>query len=171
MARVTLHELIKAFSAAIGGLVFRKLPDASLVVSGRPHFHRRKFSQAQKHYQDCFEEASAYARFAAEVQPIYAELARGTLKTAYHFARCDWFNAPVIHQIGWNDGLIRVEALDDVLVTRVQVTVLDEGGQVLEKGEAMKSAGDWWEFPSHARGTMIIAEAWDLPGHVGRLIS
>jgi len=64
-----------------------------------------------------------------------------------------------------------VEARDDVLVTKVQVTVLDEGGQVLEKGEAIRSEGDWWEFASNARGTMIIAEAWDVPGHVGRLVA
>jgi hypothetical protein len=77
----------------------------------------------------------------------------------------------VIHQVEWSEGQIRVEARDDVLVTKVQVTVLDEGGGVLEKGEATQSHGDWWEFSSHARGSILIAEAWDLPGHVGRLIS
>jgi hypothetical protein len=166
-----MNQLIKAFRGAIGGLVFRKMPDGSVVVSRSPDFSRRNFSQAQTDHQRRFKEASRYARFAAKTQPIYAERARGTLKTAYNLALSDWFNPPLIHQIEWSDGQIRVEARDDVLVTKVQVTVLDEGGQVLEKGEATRSDGDWWEFPSHTRGTMIIAEAWDLPGHVGRLIS
>jgi hypothetical protein len=170
MAKAIMDELIKAFRGSIGGLVFRQMRDGSVVVSMRPMFHRRRFSKAQKEHQSRFKEATQYARFAARSQPIYAECARGTMKTAYNIALSDWFNPPVIHQVEWSDGQIRVEARDDVLVTRVQVTVLDEGGQVLEKGEAIRSDGDWWEFPSHARGTMIIAEAWDLPGHVGRLI-
>ena len=171
MAKAIMDELIKAFRGSIGGLVFRQMRNGSVVVSMRPHFHRRRFSQAQKDHQSRFKEASQYARFAAKSQPIYTERARGTLKTAYNIALSDWFNPPVIHQIEWRDGQIRVEARDDVLVTKVQVTVLDEGGQVLEKGEATRSNGDWWELASHTQGTMLIAEAWDLAGHVGRLVS
>jgi hypothetical protein len=171
MPKVVMNELIKAFRGALGDMVFREMPDGSALVSVSPDFSQRKFSRAQKDHQSRFKEASRYARFAAKAQPIYAERARGTLKTAYNIALSDWFNPPVIHQIEWSDGQIRVEARDDVLVTKVQVTVLDEGEQVLEKGEAIRSHGDWWEFPSHARGSTIIAEAWDLPGHVGKLIS
>jgi hypothetical protein len=170
MPKVIMNQLIKALRGAIGGLVFRQMPDGSVLVSRSPDFSRRKFSQAQKDHQSRFKEASRYARFAAKAQPIYAERARGTLKTAYNLALSDWFNPPVIHQIQWSDRQIRVEARDDVLVTRVQVTVLDEGGEIMEKGEAIRSDGDWWEFPSHAQGSMIIAEAWDLAGHVGKLV-
>jgi hypothetical protein len=166
-----MNELIKAFRGALGDMVFRQMPDGSVLVSRSPDFSRRKFSKAQKDHQSRFKEASRYARFAAKSQPLYAERARGTLTTAYNIALSDWFNPPVIHQMEWSDGQICVEAWDDVLVTKVQVTVLDEGGQVLEKGEATRSHGDWWEFASHAQGTMLIAEAWDLPGHVGRLVS
>lgn len=171
MPKVIMNEIIKAFRGAIGDMVFRQMPDGSVVVSMRPIFHGRKFSKAQKDHQSRFKEASRYARFAAKSQPIYAERARGTLKTAYNIALSDWFNPPVIHQIEWSEGQIRVEARDDVLVTKVQVMVLDETGQVLEKGEAIRSDGDWWEFASHDQGTTIIAEAWDLPGHVGRLVT
>jgi hypothetical protein len=171
MAKVVSNELMKALRGALGELVFRQMPDGS-VVSVRSIFHRRTpFSRAQKDHQSRLKEASMYAGFAAKSQPIYTELARGTLKTAYNIALSDWFNPPVIHQVQWSDGQIRVEAIDDVLVTKVQVTVLDEGGQVLEKGEAIRSHGNWWEFSSHARGSMIIAEAWDLPGHAGRLVT
>lgn len=171
MAKVVMNELMKALKGKLGDLVYRQMRDGSVVVSLSPDFSRRKFSKAQKDHQSRFKEASTYARFAAKAQPIYAELARGTLKTAYNIALSDWFNPPVIHQIEWSDGQIRLEARDDVLVTRVQVTVLDETGAVLEKGEAIRCDGDWWEFASHARGTMIIAEAWDLPGHVGKLVT
>ena len=56
-----------------------------------------------------------------------------------------------------------------MLVAKVQVTMLNEGGQVLEQREAIRSEGDSWEFAPHARGVVIIAEAGDLPGHVARL--
>ena len=65
---------------------------------------------------------------------------------------------------------IVVEASDDVLVTRVQITILDHAGSVLEKGEAVRKAGDWWEFVSPAVGKTVIAEARDLPGNVTKLV-
>ena len=61
--------------------------------------------------------------------------------SAYNFALSDWFNPPVIHAIERRDGRIRVEASDNVMVTRVQVTILDEEGKVVEKGKAVKADG------------------------------
>ena len=109
----------------------------------------------------------AYARAAAKSKPIYAKLAAGTTKSAYNFALSDWFNPPVIHAIERKRGRIRVEASDNVMVTKVQVTVLDEEGKVLEKGNAVKADGDWWEFVVSANGK-ILAEAWDLAGNIAR---
>jgi hypothetical protein len=57
-----------------------------------------------------------------------------------------------------------VEASDNVMVTRVQVTILDEKGKVVEKGEAVKMDERWWEFDSVKEGK-ILAEAWDLAGN------
>ena len=118
-----------------------------------------------------------YARYAAKALPIYAELAAvTTMKTAYNIAVSDWFNPPMIHRIERRDERILVEASDNVMVTKVQVTVLDAEGKVLEKGEAIRKEGSslsegWWEFASSQEGTTIIAEAWDLPGHVTKLVT
>ena len=65
---------------------------------------------------------------------------------------------------------IRVQA-SDVMVTKAQVTVLDENGSVLETGDAIRSKDDWWEFASQAQGKTVIAEAWDLPGHSTTFVS
>jgi len=51
-----------------------------------------------------------------------------------------------------------------VKVTEVQVTVLDEEGKVLEKGEAIKGEGKWWEFASNTEGKTIMTEACYLLG-------
>ena len=40
--------------------------------------------------------SAAYARDAARSQPIYAQLAAGTMKNAYNVAHGDWFHPPVI---------------------------------------------------------------------------
>lgn len=63
-----------------------------------------------------------------------------------------------------------MEASDKIMVTRVHVTVRDDEGSVLEKGEAMRKKGNWWEFASRAEGRTITAEAWDLPGNVTKLV-
>jgi hypothetical protein len=150
---------------ALGGLVFRPMPDGSIWVSTAPHYGRRKFSKGQKDHQQRFREAASYARWAAKVLPIYAELAKGTMKTAYNIALSDWFNPPVVHCIERRDGRILIETSDTVMVTKVQVTILDEEGKIFEKGQAIKGEGDWWEFTSNVDGKTIMAEAWDLPGH------
>ena len=170
MAKVITSELIKALSGAIGGLVFRPMPDGTTWVSTAPHYGRRKFSKGQKDHQQRFREASSYAGTAARLQPIYAELAKGTMKTAYNIALSDWFNPPVIHQVQRRDGRILVEASDNVMVTKVVITILDDEGKVLDKGEGVRQKGDWWEYVPNTAGKRIIAEAWDLAGHMTKFV-
>lgn len=165
MAKVKKNEILRGISGGIGNLVFREMPDGSTYISARPDFSGRIFSEGQKQYESRFQQAAAYAREAAKSQPIYAELARGTIKSAYNFALSDWFNPPVIHHIERRDGLIRVEATDTVTVTKVVLTILDEQGNVIEKGDALKVDERWWEYVSSAQGK-VLAEAWDLAGNV-----
>ena len=166
MAKVTTNELIKGLRGAIGGMVFRQMPDGSILVSAAPHYgRRRKFSKGQKDHQQRFREAASYARWAARVQPVYTELAKGTMKTPYNIALSDWFNPPVIHQVQRRDGRILVEANDNVLVTKVVITIVDLEGKILEKGEGTRQEGDWWEYIPSKAGKTVTAEAWDLAGN------
>ena len=64
-----------------------------------------------------------------------------------------------------------MEASDKIGVTKVHVTVLDEVGTVLEKGAATRAGENWWEFPSQTQGKTVIAEAWDLPEHVTKVVT
>ena len=165
MAKVKNNVVVQGISGGIKELVFRQMPDGSTYVSGKPDFSRRKFSKGQKDHQSRFQQAVAYAREAAKAQPIYAELAAGTIKSAYNFALSDWFNPPVIHKIERVDGHIRVQASDNVMVTKVLVTVLDEVGKAVEKKEAVQMEKNWWEVELVAEGK-VMAEAWDLAGNV-----
>ena len=169
MAKVVRNPVVQGISGGVGKLVFRQMPDGSTYVSAKPDFSRRKFSEGQKEHQSRFQRAAAYARDAAKSQPIYGELAAGTIKSAYNFALSDWFNPPVIHCVERKDGLIRVEASDNVMVARVVVTILDGDGNVIEKGEALKVDERWWEYAAGMEG-IVAAEAWDLAGNVVREI-
>ncbi len=169
MAKVIRNSVMQGISGGVGNLVFRQMPDGSTYVSAKPDFSHRKFSEGQKEHQSRFQRAVAYARDAAKSQPIYGELAAGTIKSAYNFALSDWFNPPVINCIERRNGLIRVEASDNVMVDRVVITILDGEGNVIEKGEAVKVDERWWEYAAGMEGK-VAAEAWDLAGNVVREI-
>ena len=174
MSRVLFHGSIQNFRGRIGNLIFRQLPDGTTVVSKAPPKKTRrekkranlKRSPRQRAHNEHFQEASAYAKRAAKDKPIYAERAAATImRTAYNFALSDWFNPPEILRMEKQEGRIRVEVTDNIMVTRVQVTILDEERKVLERGEATRGEGDWWEFATETEGSTIRAEAWDLPKH------
>ncbi len=168
MAKVQKNPAVRGISGAIGGLVFRQMPNGSTYVSGKPDFSHRKFSQGQKDHQSRFQLAVSYARQASRTQPIYAELAAGTIMSAYNIALSDWFNPPVIRSIERRDGRVCVQASDNVMVVRVLVMILDGEGRVVEKGNAAQVDKDWWEVDSVGDG-MIVAEAYDLAGNVGMM--
>ena len=86
------------------------------------------------------------------------------MKNAYNVAMGDWFHPPVIHRLGRYGAAVRIWATDDVQVTGVSVSVLDENGRVLKQGEAMQGRGDWRkDIPSSAG--KVVVEAGDLPGN------
>jgi hypothetical protein len=161
MAKVYKNLVMEGLSGGLGNLVTRHMRDGSTRVCTRPDFSRRVFSQDQKDHQSRFRQAAAYACKAAKTQPIYAELAQGTTKTAYNWALSDWFNPPIIHRIERKDGKIRVLASDNVMVVKVQVKILDTDGKTLEEGAAVQVDSRWWEYASSADGT-VEAAAWDL---------
>jgi len=142
--------------------------DGSTVAAKMPDFGNRKFSQEQMGHQSRFQEAVMYAKAAAEKHPIYTVLTAGTLKNAYNVALSDWFHASVIHKITRESGCIRVWASDNVCVVRLQVTILDEEGEIRETGEgAWKVESGWWEYGTSVEGK-VMAGAWDLAGNVVR---
>jgi hypothetical protein len=173
MTKVHFHASVQGFRGKIGNLIYRQLPDGSTVVSEAPwpQDRRQKRSPAQKEHNSRFQEAVHYARAAARDQALYAELAALTpMWTAYNHALHDWFHPPQIGCLAQANEHILVDASDDVCVTRVRVTVLDGEGRVLEAGEALRAEDGWWVFPSQAQGKTVIAEAWDLPENMAKLV-
>jgi hypothetical protein len=168
MAKVIDNILVRGLSGKLGDqVVFRRLRDGRTIVCNKPDFSHRKLSKDQKEHHKRFQAAAAYAREASRTNPMYAKLAEGTMKNAYNVALGDWFHAPVIQRLERRGKVIRVQATDDAMVASVQVMILDKKGKVVEKGEAIRKKGDWWEYTPASQGKVIL-EARDLAGNVGR---
>jgi hypothetical protein len=169
MAIVDLNDLFKTLRGKIGGLVFRRMPDGSIVVSGAPLRRKKKGTPGQKAYRRTFTERTQFAKWAAREYPVYARLAaERPMISAYNMALADSSHPPVIHRILRKDGRILVQASDDVMVEKVNVSVSDEHGKLLEWLEAVRLEGDWWEAVPRVEGR-VAAQAWDIPGNRARL--
>ena len=166
MAKVKRNAILRGISGKVGkSLVFRQMRDGSTVVSELPDFSDRVCSEGQLAHQSRFQTAAYYARVAAKTNPVYANLSKGTMKTAYNIALADWFKPPVIRAIQWQGGRILVDATDNVQVTKVRVTILDEEGKTLEQGQAALVRNVVWEYLPATEGKVLV-EAWDLAGNV-----
>ena len=169
MAKLKRTSLVSGFSGKVGNVVFRQRKDGTTILSTPPDFSNRVFSEGQLHTQSRFQQASAYAKVAARAEPLYAALAQNTPFNAYNLAVSDWFHAPVIHEVARYPGRIRIDASDNVLVTKVVITISDERGQTLEQGEAKLINDAWWEYATTAPGeAKITVEAFDLAGNLTR---
>jgi hypothetical protein len=168
MAKVKNNLVMSGLSGSLGPDHYvRTTRDGRTIISKKPSFDNRQFSEGQLNVQSRTKQAAAYAKVASKENPIYAQKAAGTALNAYNVALRDWLKPPVIRRIEWYDGRVRVSAHDDLMVTRVTVSILNEDGQLLEQGEAELVLGARWEYQAANRG-QIQVEAWDLAGNVAR---
>ena len=166
MAKVIHNKFTMGLSGKFGNIVFRQMKDGRTIVAHVPDFSNRKLSKKQRTHQSRFQEAAVYAREAARTNPLYTKLAEGTSKNAYNLALSDWFHAPVIHEVSWGDGCIRVVASDNVQVTKVLITLSDAEGQTLEQGQARMIDDTRWEYATSAPSeASVTVEAFDLAGN------
>lgn len=166
MAKVTRNPVVRGIQGSIGNLVFREMPDGKTWVSAKPDFSSRKFSKGQKSHQQRFKEASAYAREASKREPIYAELAAGTIKSPYNIALSDWFHPPVIHEVVQQAQRVQIRASDNIKVVEVSVMILNEKGKVIEKKNAVQVGKDLWECDCDAARIRVEVRdlAWNRVG-------
>lgn len=168
MAKARMNPILSELHGSLGkDLYFRHTRDGRTIISAKPDFSNRQFSEGQLDHQSRMQQAAAYAKVASKENPIYARLAEGKAKNAYNVALADWFKPPIIHSMDWDlwDGHIRVYATDNVQVTKVVITVLDLEGRALEQGEAELVVGVWWDYRPANKG-QIRVEAWDTAGNV-----
>jgi hypothetical protein len=176
MATVRNNIIMQGLSGGLGNqLVIRQDKAGRTIIATRPrHNPNRVFSETQQQHRNNFREAAIYAQSARGAQ-IYISKAAGTPMNPYNVALADWFHAPEILEIdlgewsGQPAKVIRIKALDDVLVTQVSIRILGAGSALLEQGPATQVDGLWWEYTTHATGSgslTVFAAAQDMPGNV-----
>jgi hypothetical protein len=171
MAKADLNTLFKSLHGKVGDLVFREMPDGSIVVSSAPK-KKRKSSKRQKAYRNgTFKDRTQWAKWAQHEYPVYAQLAaERPMITAYNLAIKDIAHPPVIHEVLRKEGRILVHASDEIIVAGVKVTICDEQGKLLEVGDAVYLEGDMWEYAAKLEGKRIVVQAFDIPGNCARTV-
>jgi hypothetical protein len=166
MAKVKLNALIQSLSGEIDGMVFREMPDGSIVASKVPRRKKRNATPAQKAYRHgTFADRVQWAHWAYKYYPIYEELAADLpMVNAYNLALKDISHPPVIHRALREGERILVHAWDEIMVASVVVRIHNEQGKLVEAGKASQTQKDWWEYTPKATGRISIT-AYDLPGN------
>lgn len=129
---------------------------------------RERFSQSTRYARAVIADSQRKAVYQAIVQPG---------ASAFNMAFRDRFKAPVITQIdignysGSPGDIIRIEAVDDFRVERIQVTILNAAKVVIEEGEAIINPDGAWLYTATAAnadttGGKLLVQAIDLPGNI-----
>jgi hypothetical protein len=170
MAKLKKNSPLKGLRGKVGDLVFREMPDGSIVVSRAPTRKKKKGTPAQMAYRNgTFKDRTQWATWAYKHYPIYEELAADLpMITAYNLAIKDISHPPVIHRVLRQEGRILVQASDEIMVAGVKVTVRDEQGKLVEVGDAIQQEKDWWEYTPQVEGKVSVSAS-DLPGNQVRI--
>ena len=167
MAKAKKNLIIDGTSGKIGDVVVRHTKGGKTIICKIPDFSNRQFSQDQLSHQDRVKLAAAYGKVASKENPIYAKKAEGTDRNAYNIAFADAMKPPELHGIEYFDGRLRVDVRDNVMVTKVTLTILDPDGNPLEQGDAELVYGVHWEYQPVNKGRILV-QAWDLPGNLAQ---
>jgi hypothetical protein len=182
MAHTTENSLVKFFGGRFGNMVFRNY-DGMSVLSPRPVFKDRKFSEAQKACQQRFGKGPAWARKALadpELAAFYNSKATKRVN-AWNLAMSDYLRNPRISEIdlkyyhGQKGDTISVEAHDRFRVAAVIVTIINALGFDVESGLAVHIPGGPWVYQAMAenpqwKGGKVRVRVVDFPGNVVRAV-
>jgi hypothetical protein len=80
MAKAKRSGFLTGMSGKLGDAVFRKMKDGTTVITKKPDFSNRQFSEDQLSHQDLVKLAAAYGKVASKEHPIYAQKAEGAKK-------------------------------------------------------------------------------------------
>jgi hypothetical protein len=90
MTKATMNAIISGLSGSLDKDHYaRQTRDGKTIISLKPDFSNRQFSEGQLNQQSRMALAAAYAKAASVENPIYAERAKGTSKNAYNIALGD----------------------------------------------------------------------------------
>ncbi len=179
MAHVKLNPTIEAIQGKIGDLVYKRWSGQE-IVGRMPDRTGIVPTENQLAQMDKFRLAALYGKAVLADQAtrtFYEDAAAQKGVPVFALTVADFLLPPAIDEIdlsgytGKADEIIAIEASDDVKVEGVTVTIREQGGNVLETGDAVWTAGkNSWLYTTKtalAQGQAVSIEvsATDRPGH------
>ena len=181
MAGVIVNPVLKKIHGKIGGLVFKKYGDETIIAQS-PGPRTTPPTAGQQAQRERFKLAAVYGHTALAdpvTGAIYRDRAKAKGQPVFSVAVADFFHPPVVDAIdlsaytGKTGETIKIRASDDFEVVGVEVRILDVNGTALEQGPATRSGSDGqWLYPTTTNlpdGQQVSIEvtATDRPGHKG----
>jgi hypothetical protein len=180
MANIKLNPVLEQLHDKVGGLVFKKYQDRTIVTEkAQP---KQPNTPAQMAARQNFRLAALYGKTVMAnpgTKAGYAAVAAAKKVPVFSLIVAGFLNPPVVDEIdlsaytGKAGDVIKVRAHDEYKVTGVQVLVRDNNGTTLEQGAATLSGTDGsWQYTATAslpadQHVVIEVNAMDLPGHKG----
>jgi hypothetical protein len=183
---ISFKNLItKHYSGRVGDVVLRNYGGKS-VMAKRPDCSKVIKSTAQLANMAKFGKASKYSKTVKndpKLSEDYNEKKKKTkYKDVYHAAMSDFMTKPKVRKVdlkiyrGQPGNLIRISAWDKFRVETVNVMILNNKGQLIEKGPAVAKAFSGnreWDYIAIAenadyKGGSIEIRVTDKPGNVAR---
>jgi hypothetical protein len=190
MAKVKLNPILEQVRGQVGDLVFKRYED-EVVISRKPDYEGREWTEAQLAHRERFRQAAFYGKLVThararcarvadpETKAIYVEAAKAKGQPVFSLTVADFFNAPSVDEVdlsGYTGAVgdkIVIRASDDFDVVGVSVSLTDADGNPIESGEAVETppnSGRWVYTATTAVGTgttvRIAVTATDRPGGV-----
>jgi hypothetical protein len=180
MAITRENVITKYYSGRLGHVCLQE----DGVIRSLPDMSKRKISKNQKQHLDRFQTAKEYgcrAKSDASLSDHYAAFLKKWKKKKknmgiYQLAIMDFMNPPLIWKITIADEnpelVIRIMAMDILMVAGITVKVVSPGGGVVEEGEARCICTNTeYTYPvKHPAllkpGVILYVTARDFPGNI-----
>jgi hypothetical protein len=182
MTKIRNNPLLHGASGKLGNTVVYKQWQGQVIMTNKPA-KRKVISEKQLAGSDRFRKATNYAKKVMAIPAEKAEYTKGITpekNCASRVAVTDYLTTPIVHYIkpkgysGTVGDIITIKATDDFKVTEVIVQILNSGGELLEKGNAIQNPRKrhMWKYTTtlaneNVHGTIINVIACDKPGNRG----
>ena len=180
---INYHPTVKHMHGGMGKMVF-KSREGQDIVAAKPDSVKQPNTPAQQEQKELFRKGVLYAK-AVLADPVavlpYEAKAKQLHKPVFALAVGDYLNPPVVDEVnvtGYHKHVgdaILIRAHDDIAVTGVTVSIVDNTQTAVESGAATYDAvSGTWKYvatkdASAKTSLTVTATALDLPGHAGTL--
>jgi hypothetical protein len=183
MAKITYHPAVAHMHGGMGHMVFKQSRGLD-IVAAKPDQVNQPNTPAQLQQREKFSQGARYAKGAladAQLKALYEARSQAVNKPPFALAVADFLTPPVVDQIdlsGYHKHVgdaILIKAHDDLEVTGVTVSIVDNAQASVESGTAtFDPAVNAWRYvttvdASAKPSVTVMANALDHPGHAGSL--